>query len=70
MSRYNFKENEAKWQRVWQERSCFEVAADPAAVEAFLRRTPVPCVQELAHNHGALTEFVRADLERRLAERG
>jgi hypothetical protein len=43
-------------------------AADPAAVEAFLRRTPVPCVQELARNHGALTEFVRADLERRLGE--
>jgi ADP-heptose:LPS heptosyltransferase len=42
-------------------------AADPAAVEAFLR-TPVPCVDELARNHGALVEFVAADLDRRLAE--
>jgi ADP-heptose:LPS heptosyltransferase len=43
-------------------------AADPAAVETFLRRSPVPCVQELTRHHGALVDFVAADLERRLAE--
>lgn len=29
MSRYNFRETEAKWQRVWQEQRCFEVNEDP-----------------------------------------
>ena len=28
MSRYNFKETEAKWQRIWAERRCFEVTED------------------------------------------
>jgi len=29
MSRYNFRETEAKWQRVWEEQHCFEVTEDP-----------------------------------------
>jgi len=29
MSRYNFRETETKWQRVWRERRLFEVAAKP-----------------------------------------
>src|SRR5215470_10476249 len=29
MSRYNFQESEAKWQRIWRERRLFEVAAEP-----------------------------------------
>ena len=28
MSRYNFKETEAKWQRIWDERRCFEARED------------------------------------------
>ncbi len=28
MSRYNFRENEAKWQRRWRERRCFEARED------------------------------------------
>ena len=30
MSRYNFRESETTWQRVWEERGCFNVAADPS----------------------------------------
>src|SRR5262249_61442349 len=29
MSRYNFRESEAKWQRIWHERRLFEVTAQP-----------------------------------------
>ncbi|WP_420402925.1 leucine--tRNA ligase [Nisaea sp.] len=29
MSRYNFRETETKWQRVWEEQNCFEVSEDP-----------------------------------------
>ncbi|UUX47948.1 leucine--tRNA ligase [Nisaea acidiphila] len=29
MSRYNFRETEAKWQRIWDEEHCFEVSEDP-----------------------------------------
>ncbi len=29
MSRYNFKECEAKWQRIWDERDCFRAVEDP-----------------------------------------
>jgi leucyl-tRNA synthetase len=29
MARYNFKEAEARWQRIWRERRTFEVKADP-----------------------------------------
>ncbi len=29
MSRYNFRETEAKWQRIWRDRRLFEVAAEP-----------------------------------------
>ena len=29
MSRYNVKETERKWQRLWEERRCFEAQADP-----------------------------------------
>src|SRR5436190_20242455 len=30
MSRYSFRESEAKWQRVWQERDCFTAREDPS----------------------------------------
>jgi leucyl-tRNA synthetase len=29
MSRYNFRESEAKWQRIWREQQLFEVAVEP-----------------------------------------
>ena len=29
MSRYNFRETEAKWQGIWEDRRCFAVAEDP-----------------------------------------
>ncbi|MCH8948676.1 MAG: class I tRNA ligase family protein, partial [Acidobacteria bacterium] len=28
MSRYNFKETEAKWQAVWRDRECFKATED------------------------------------------
>ncbi len=30
MARYNFRETEAKWQRLWDERGCFRAETDPA----------------------------------------
>ena len=29
-ARYSFRESEARWQRVWRERGCFEAREDPA----------------------------------------
>jgi hypothetical protein len=40
-------------------------AANPAVVEEFFLRAPVPCVAELARNHDSLVAFVGADLARR-----
>src|SRR5919197_2746734 len=43
MSRYNFRENETTWQRVWQERGCFAVAADPTRPKYYvLEMFPYP----------------------------
>ncbi|CAA7621211.1 leucine--tRNA ligase [Magnetospirillum sp. SS-4] len=41
--RYNVKETEAKWQRVWDERRCFEVSEDPARPKYYvLEMFPYP----------------------------
>jgi len=43
MSRYNAKETEAKWQRIWEERQCFTVSADPARPKYYvLEMFPYP----------------------------
>jgi leucyl-tRNA synthetase len=43
MSRYNFRESEAKWQRRWRERRCFEVREDPARPKYYvLEMFPYP----------------------------
>jgi leucyl-tRNA synthetase len=43
MSRYNFRENEPKWQAIWQERRCFNVAADPSRPKYYvLEMFPYP----------------------------
>src|SRR6476661_2585750 len=42
-SRYNFRETEAKWQRVWQERGCFAAREDPAPPKYYvLEMFPYP----------------------------
>src|SRR5215468_3743846 len=43
MSRYNFRESEAKWQRIWREKRLFEVATDPAVPKYYvLEMFPYP----------------------------
>ena len=43
MSRYNFRESEAKWQRIWRERRLFEVAAEPGRPKYYvLEMFPYP----------------------------
>ena len=43
MSRYNFRETEAKWQRRWHERRCFEAREDPARPKYYvLEMFPYP----------------------------
>jgi len=43
MSRYNFRESEAKWQRRWRERRLFEVAAEPGRPKYYvLEMYPYP----------------------------
>src|SRR6266704_1592576 len=43
MSRYNFRENEQKWQRLWQERGCFAAREDPARPKYYvLEMFPYP----------------------------
>jgi leucyl-tRNA synthetase len=43
MSRYNFRESEAKWQRIWRERRLFEVAAEPGRPKYYvLEMYPYP----------------------------
>ncbi|MDE2166162.1 MAG: leucine--tRNA ligase [Alphaproteobacteria bacterium] len=43
MARYNAKENEEKWQRVWRERKSFEVETDPARPKYYvLEMFPYP----------------------------
>ena len=36
MSRYNFRETETKWQRIWRERRLFEVAAEPGRPKYYM----------------------------------
>jgi leucyl-tRNA synthetase len=36
MPRYNFRETETKWQRIWHERRLFEVAAEPARPKYYM----------------------------------
>ncbi len=43
MARYNFKETEAKWQRVWTEKRCFNVTEDAARPKYYvLEMFPYP----------------------------
>jgi leucyl-tRNA synthetase len=43
MSRYNFRESEAKWQRIWREKRLFEVAVDPGRPKYYvLEMFPYP----------------------------
>jgi leucyl-tRNA synthetase len=43
MSRYNFRESEAKWQRIWRERRLFEVTARPGRPKYYvLEMFPYP----------------------------
>jgi leucyl-tRNA synthetase len=43
MERYNFRESEAKWQRIWRERRLFEVAAEPGRPKYYvLEMFPYP----------------------------
>src|SRR6266851_4605633 len=43
MSRYNFRETEAKWQRQWRERRCFEAREDTARPKYYvLEMFPYP----------------------------
>src|SRR6266404_131231 len=43
MSRYNFRTTEAKWQRQWKERRCFEAREDPARPKYYvLEMFPYP----------------------------
>ena len=43
MSRYNFRETETKWQRIWRERRLFEVAAEPGRPKYYvLEMFPYP----------------------------
>jgi leucyl-tRNA synthetase len=43
ISRYNFRESEAKWQRRWSERSCFAAVLDPARPKYYvLEMFPYP----------------------------
>src|SRR5258707_7275447 len=43
MSRYNFRESEAKWQRIWCEQRLFEVAAEPGRPKYYvLEMFPYP----------------------------
>src|ERR1700729_2120920 len=43
MSRYNFRESEAKWQRQWSEQKCFEAHKDTARAKYYvLEMFPYP----------------------------
>src|SRR5689334_8898638 len=43
MSRYNFRETETKWQRIWRERRLFEVGAEPGRPKYYvLEMFPYP----------------------------
>src|SRR5579883_3651041 len=43
MARYNFRETEAKWQRIWEERSFFGAVEEPGRKKAYvLEMFPYP----------------------------
>ena len=43
MARYNFKKTEAKWQKIWDEKRCFEVSEDPSRPKYYvLEMFPYP----------------------------
>jgi leucyl-tRNA synthetase len=43
MARYNFRETEAKWQRIWEERGCFRAVEEPDRRKAYvLEMFPYP----------------------------
>jgi len=43
MARYNFKKTEAKWQKIWDERGCFEVSEDSSRPKYYvLEMFPYP----------------------------
>jgi leucyl-tRNA synthetase len=43
MARYNFRETEAKWQRIWEERGCFRATEDLSRPKAYvLEMFPYP----------------------------
>jgi len=43
MARYNFRETEAKWQRIWEERGCFHAETEPGRRKAYvLEMFPYP----------------------------
>src|SRR5262245_5272014 len=43
MARYNFRETEAKWQRIWEEQSCFRAQEEPGRKKAYvLEMFPYP----------------------------
>ncbi|HET8727910.1 MAG TPA: leucine--tRNA ligase [Alphaproteobacteria bacterium] len=43
MARYNFKETEAKWQQVWEDRGCFRAVEDPSRPKYYvLEMFPYP----------------------------
>jgi leucyl-tRNA synthetase len=43
MARYNFKETEAKWQRIWTEKRCFNVTEDASRPKYYvLEMFPYP----------------------------
>ena len=43
MARYNFRETEAKWQRIWEERNSFRAAEEPGRKKAYvLEMFPYP----------------------------
>jgi leucyl-tRNA synthetase len=43
MARYNFRETEAKWQKIWEERGCFRAVEEPGRRKAYvLEMFPYP----------------------------
>src|SRR5205807_1301834 len=71
MSRYNFRENEQKWQRLWDERGCFAAQEDPARPKYYVlemfsydwSREIATCHPEYyRHEQKMFLDFLAADL--------